>query len=435
MTTINIIFSYLNNITLPKTVIFYCYFCSVHVQKYRNFSIHVPIRNKQKMLYFLLISSYSTIQYTCTAPLKHADKVPNGILQQYFVITRHGFRAPMDKLFNKPEEKGTWICDQHNSNAPRMRVSQLNGIKRRYRQTINTKLSDFPPNCASADLLTSGSIQHIQLGNFYRTYLIDELNFLPENFNSSQTEFRSTKFSRCQKSSQSFVNGFYPAQKPNEKIQFYVGSDKQEFLYPDPSTCKELKDYWPVFTSSQEYQKRMFEAQTKYKDLYDYLNMSFDNETWLYWGDLFSAFYCSNNTLPKVVTDQIFNDAVDDNFFMIREFYSGQKGVAASPLWREVFEKYEETKNGKSSVKFHLYSAHDTTIYGVMSSVGYNSPSHPPYRSHLGIEIWKVDGKDYVRLVFNGVPVEFVDVEKGKTLVEISVLKEKLSPYLNYCLP
>ena len=386
------------------------------------------------MLSFLFSFSNS-FNFTCSAPLVHAPDVKNGKLQKIFVLTRHGLRAPIDKLFQKPEDRGTWFCDRHESHSPKMRVSQYNGVKRRFRQVVNKKLSDFPPNCQSADILVEGMKQLHELGQSFRQYLIDDMEFLPENFDSSLVEFRATKFQRCQKSAQNFIDGFYPPIQPGEKLHLTIGSDNQEFLYPDPSTCKELKEYWPIFQNLSEYHKRSEIAKEKYKILYDYTNTSFDNENWLYWGDLFSAYFCSDNELPSIVTDDIFESAVDDNMFMIDKFYTGQKGVAASPLWREVFQQIDLFNNKKSKIKFHLYSAHDTTLVGVLSSVGYSDGLHPPYRSHLTIELWKVGKKDVVRIVYNGKEVEMNDIEKGKTTVELSVLKEKLSPYLNFCLP
>ena len=386
-------------------------------------------------MFFILLSSLSfSYSLDCDSPLEHPKDVDGGKLQKIFVITRHGLRAPIDKWLSKTEDKGTWFCDEHESNSPKMKISQYNGVKRRYRQTMNSKFSDFPPNCQSADLLVEGMRQHRELGRSFRNYLIDEMHFLPDEMNKSLVEFRSTKFQRCIKSAQNFIDSFYPPQVPGERVEIVIGSDKQEFLYPDPSTCKELKDYWPVFQNLSEYKERADIAKTKYKPLYEYTNTTYDNENWLYWGDLFTAFYCSGNKLPSVVTDDLFNSAVEDNMFMIDNYYTGEKGVAASPLWREVFEQIQLFKNGKSDVKFHLYSAHDTTIVGVLSSVGYKIDYHPPYRSHLTIELWNVNDKDVVRLSFNGKVVELNDIEEGKTTCELSELKEKLYPYLNYCL-
>ena len=157
---------------------------------------------------FSFFASFSTsYSLTCSAPLKHSEPLPNGKLQTIFVIIRHGIRAPVDNSFGSFSNQGLWLCDEHDSYSPKMKVSQYNGIKRRYRQTLNRRLATFPPNCASAELLIEGMKQHNELGQSFRDYLVDKLEFLPWDANQSLMEFRATKFERCQKSAQCFIDG------------------------------------------------------------------------------------------------------------------------------------------------------------------------------------------------------------------------------------
>lgn len=373
---------------------------------------------------------WKAISFECSAPLKHPPSIPNGKLQVMFLITRHGIRTPNDAVMPQ-EVDGYWLCDAHDAVSPRMRVSQLSGVLRRYRQTIFHNQAPFPPNCDTGELLVEGMQQHRELGEFYSNYLIYETDFLPEDFNESLVEFRSTHYTRCYKSAQSFIDGFYPPQQKGEIINISVGSTTKEFLYPDPSTCPEMNQDWNDMVASDEYIKRRDAAKINYEPIYNYTGVEWDGFNWQWWGDSLIAYYCTGNPMPKVVTEEMFKQMVDDTQFAMPGFYNRRKGVAASPLWREIFLRIDEFLNKTTPIKFRLYSSHDSTIAGLLGSIGAYTIS-PPFRSHCTVELWKVKGKDIVRIVFNGEPVP-IDIAGGKTTIELKKLKDGLSQYLNHC--
>ena len=55
----------------------------------------------------------------------------------------------------------------------------------------------------------------------------------------------------------------------------------------------------------------------------------------------------------------------------------------------------------KNDRRFIILSAHDTTITMLLSALNLAQNEAPPFASTLIFELWKIDGKDFVKLLYN----------------------------------
>lgn len=393
------------------------------------------ISNVTFQMFFVLFSLVNSYSITCRSPLKHADPIKGHKLAWLGVVTRHGMRTPME-AWTPREVSGTWICDDNDAFAPRMHVSPYNGFNRRYQRAIEPKYAPFQPNCEAGELTIDGMEMHHELGQFYRNWLVNETKFLPPYFSKDMVSIRASKVERCIRSAVSFLDGFYPPAKPGERIQLVTGTDYREFLYPVASGCADLQKVWDEFVATEAFQKRMKSSKALYENIYKKLNITADETNWMFIGDWISSYFCSEQDVPIVkLSDEQITQALKDIAYFSYGFFGQGRAVAASPIWRNIFADIDDFISKKSSSKFRLYSAHDTTIAALLTSLGFTDDKLPPFRSHLDLELWQKGSQYVFRVVFNGEPIA-VDFMDNKTENNFIKLKQKMSSRgdLKYCM-
>lgn len=284
--------------------------------------------------------------------------------------------------------------------------------------------------CQPRDLLIEGMRQHYELGKFYQQYLIHELHFLPRLIHPELMELRSSHVERTFRSGESFMAGLYPPVSPNEFLTFTTGSDTLDYLTPDPAMCSELQKSYNIFERSEELRLRIEHNRILYNEIYKALNITYNNSNWNILGDILALPYCTSQKLPKsienIVTDEIFDQSQQDSAFYFYGIYNVKLGVSSAPLFRELFNLFD---NQTSSKRFFLFSAHDTTLMSILSTFGYTDKRMPTFRSHLAFEIWekpKGSGNKYVRVVMNGEEVDIGEGTEKITIMEYQRFKEKL---------
>ena len=387
-------------------------------------------------MYFFLtfIKSY---ELTCQSPLKHATPIPNSKLLFFGLVTRHGMRTPMDS-YSPPETTGFWRCDGSSAQAPRMHVSNHNGIYRRYARVQDPKYTMFKPNCDEGELILEGMEQHFELGSFYRKFLIEEMKFLPPYLDKDLLSVRASKVERCIRSAVSFLNGLYPPAVPGERIPIITGTNSNEFLYPSSNGCSDLQKTWDKFIATDEFINRMNSSITLYSEIYEKLKLKPDITNWMFLGDWMISYLCTNQSIPIIpnLSDNIIQQSIKDIAYFSYGFFKTDRAVAGSPIWRRIFKDIDDYLSGKSNIgKFKFYSAHDTTIIALLVSLGYYDIKLPSFRSHFGIEIWEdLNSKILIRLVFNGEPVP-IDFMNNETIINYGTLKTIMAQRgdLNYC--
>ncbi|KAH0785814.1 histidine acid phosphatase [Histomonas meleagridis] len=363
----------------------------------------------------------------CVAPLTTAVPL-NLTLLSIFVFIRHGERAPYDQ-WALQNETGTWVCDGTDAYAPKM-ISYVNGVPRRYHTIIEEKMAPFPPSCDQAQLTINGMKQHYELGSKFREKLINEYHFLPEYYDPDLIYLRSSHSDRCVRSLISFIHGLYPPEYSEQKIDIVSGTGVLEPLDPTPYGCTDLQDAYVKFKHSEEFARRRDNAQVVQKQLYDYLNLPWDGENWQWIGDWLYSFYCSEQSIPSIITSEMFETAMNDTVFYSIGFFNQFAQESVGPIWRLLDEQISKRISGETNTKFALFSGHDTTIGALLVALGQkNITQIAPYRAHIEVELYTDGTEQFLRFVYEGNVLKIND----KETISLKEFRVLIAPSLSKC--
>lgn len=374
------------------------------------------------MFVFLSFSSSLKFDYTCTPKHKALPKPDNATLEQVILLTRHGFRAPFDG-YGQYKPNG-WICESNTSASPRMSTS-LTEKYRRYHTIYEPEILAYPPSCRTADLTVEGQDMHEELGKFYRTHLVDELNFLPPYYDPDFMYIRSSEPERCIRSAESFIHGMYPPESPDELLKIITGTDLEEILHPRPDHCDDLTKSYKDWIQSPKYLEKKATAEPLLRKLVEDTGLEWDDWQWLWVGDWLYTIACVGKEIPDFITQEMLDVAINAVEFYTIDFYQHQRGVAGASILREILQHIEAKQAGENNKKFVLLSGHDISIVAALDILGVKINKIPPFASHLAFEIWRMGGRFYVRAVLNG--------EEMMKPILLSQFKGIVAPYLKYC--
>jgi acid phosphatase len=271
---------------------------------------------------------------------------------------------------------------------------------RRFHVVYDESALPLNSSCGNGDLLLEGMRQHEALGKFYRDRYVGSL--LPQQFDPTFVALRSSVADRCVRSLISFINGMYPPAFPEEIVDIRTGAEGSlEPLDPAPWGCHDLARDYAAFRNSTEFLSRMERARGVQRPLYDYLALPWDGENWQYLGDWLYSFWCSNQSIPPVVTDDMFRIAMNDTAFAGSGFDRQYVDDSVGSVWRLLLAAIDARLTGNSQVRFTLFSSHDTTLWAILVALGYFN-EHPPYRSQLLVELYDDKGGPKLMFSYNG---------------------------------
>lgn len=374
---------------------------------------------------------------TCESPLKLADPPEGAKLLQVQVLIRHGARTPGEDFFNY-KNMSVWHCDEPDASIPRYNPAPVLH-PRNYRDAFDRRLVDYPPSCREKDLILLGMNQHFELGQLYRKRYIEELKALPENFDPDYFYGRASEADRTMKSAMAFMQGLFPPASPHEVIQIVTDNSAAGILHPNEDWCAEFAGVRDDVVNSEGFQKIWNRFTTDYKTRFEHLFSDWtakNTKKFCSWAIMTA---CDGLEMPPEVDEDVQKQCSE--LLSYWHFGSGRNeskywGVAAAPLFREMFRVADEAISLGSKVKFVLMSSHDTALAPFVSTLGWDFVNKPgiPVRSHVAFELWEINHDIYARVVFNGEPVP-VSFMGGQTLYKYGALKTKMSRLglLNHC--
>lgn len=273
------------------------------------------------------------------------------------------------------------------------------------------------------ELTAEGMQQAFQLGQEFRKEYIKKYHLLPSNYQSDTMYVRSTDYNRTIMSAQSLLFGLYPlGTGPNltymkpalpqafQPIPIHTVPQKYDTLL----NTELLEDQLLVLQNkyvfnSKEWQKEYNALQTKLKrwsEVTGWPTKSSHNITYL--GDYLYICQLHNVPIPKGISaaeaKQIIYLGYKELNNRFKPYPIGKK--ISHELLIEINNYLEQAIKNKTSLKYVLFVAHDTTLLSLMSALQAPQNQRVPYAADLKFELFEDRGKNYfVKIFYNDIPL------------------------------
>ncbi|KAK4138298.1 phosphoglycerate mutase-like protein [Trichocladium antarcticum] len=356
---------------------------------------------------------------------------PAGLeLQLVQILMRHGERTPVSARFQNAGLPAFWpYC----SSVRHFQSAILNGSADRPVDTLEwrRRLETFGDNdapvlargpnhevdgvCDMGSLTDLGRQSTYALGLRLRQLYIDRLRFLPPSLTSTNTLYlRATPVPRALESLQQAFSALYP---PSARVAAPDGrfpapaivtrTPADETLYPNDGNCRRFAALSRAFAQR---------AADRWNDTPDMAYLAGLYGRWMPAGTavavdsrprLSGIMDTVNSTLahgPDTRLPREFYDARAREIMErigVEEWFAGYKesreyrmlgigGLLGDVVGRMVGSVEEGTPRGDERVRLGLSGCHDTTLAGVLMSLGaYDTDAWPPFTSHIAIEMFR----------------------------------------------
>lgn len=267
-------------------------------------------------------------------------------------------------------------------------------------------------------LTAKGMQQEYQLGQKFRELYVKQFKLLPEHYERQTMYVRSSDMDRTLMSAESLLYGLYPTGTgPLMPFNYQpipihtIPTSQDTLLTATDADKKEFKLLFKKYVVKQkEWQQWQAKLQPNFKRWSDLSGLKIDtlkDLTPLVGNYVIRQIY--HIPMPPGFTAQDKKE-FEDLYHWQHAFIFKQKPLAyfmGHTLVDQVTDYMQQVKQGKTPLKFVLFSAHDSTILGVMSFMGVSLNENPHYASDVKFELYKEGKQQYfVKLTFNGKPID-----------------------------
>ncbi len=291
-----------------------------------------------------------------------------------------------------------------------------------------TPLEDIPtaPNKrpeGPGQLTANGIQQECQLGAKLRTIYINECHLLPSNYVSGTIYVRSTDSDRTLMSAESVLMGLYPpgtgpalsstgqfsAPCGIQPIPIHtVPRDTDALLIPDYDLNKYNKLVARYVFSTLEWKEKSTELKPKFDQWSQATGITITNLSQLkYIGDTVYIDRVHQVPMPQELAEnaQMIVDA--GRWVFVQGYKPREIGrITGSALLNAIADYLQQASEGKSPLKYVLFSAHDSTQLSLLSAMGSPLTDTPPYASDLRFSLFETDRHVFhIEVSFNDRPV------------------------------
>ncbi|KAF1844296.1 phosphoglycerate mutase-like protein [Cucurbitaria berberidis CBS 394.84] len=363
-------------------------------------------------------------------------------LQLVQILLRHGERSPVSPRFQNTGLQPYWpYCNSARQLTSVIRntkdFSQWDQLK--YRRRLETfgaydspviaagPQGEFDAICQPGELTDKGRDTTLALGQRLRHLYVDQLDFMPKLIASSDMIYlRATPIPRALESVQQAFSGFYPpsartADFPPPTIITRTPAD--ETLYPNDASCRRFAKL------SRAFAQRTAERWNDTEDM-EYLSKLFSK--WM--PGKAKVAVDSHPRLSGIMDTLNATDAHGPETKLPKEFYTPKaRAIIDKIAVEEWFQGYNESaeyrmlgsgglmgditsrmtgsverngndglveiggndgelgkgRGGETDIKFALSGCHDTTLAGVLTSLGaFDGENWPPFTSHIAFELF-----------------------------------------------
>jgi len=273
-------------------------------------------------------------------------------------------------------------------------------------------------------LTATGMQQEYQLGASLRKNYVDQHHLLPANYAAGTLYVRSSDVDRTLMSAQSFLMGLYPlgtgpylpgSTQPAlpsayQPLSIHTVAKDQESLLVAWTESTQFKELLKTYVyPTPEWKAKSAELQPKFAawskatgisitDLYQLKSL----------GDTLYIYQLYQVPLPEGLTSEDAQQIIDaGKWVFVTAFKSLPLGkVTGSNLLKAIADDLQQASQEKASLKFKLFSAHDSNIFSVMSAMGVPLNEPPRYASDLNFSLVDLGHQNYyVKIKFNDQPV------------------------------
>ncbi|KAF1942959.1 phosphoglycerate mutase-like protein [Clathrospora elynae] len=364
-------------------------------------------------------------------------------LQLVQILLRHGERTPVSPRFQNTGVPPYWpYC-----NSARQLTSVILNTKDfskwdqlKYRRRLETFAKDdgpviasgpkgeFDAICQPGELTDKGRETTLALGERLRHLYVDQLGFMPKLISTSDMIYlRATPIPRALESLQQAFSGFYPpsartADFPPPTIIQRTPAD--ETLFPNDAGCRRFAQL------SRAFAQRTAE---KWNDTEDMQYLSKKLSKWMPGEQKVAV--DSHPRLSGIMDTLNATDAHGPETKLPKEFYDAKaRAIIDKIAVEEWFQGYNESteyrmlgtgglmgdiasrmigsvertgndglievggvdgqlgkgRGGETNIKFAMSGCHDTTLAGVLTSLGaFEGEKWPPFTSHIAVEMFR----------------------------------------------
>ena len=273
-------------------------------------------------------------------------------------------------------------------------------------------------NCMPGQLTDEGKASLFKLGlNLHHAYVFRTplLKPVPDH---GEVHVRSTEVPRAIESAQNLLEGLFPAWANGKTgretpIEININEYKEEYIYPNYTHCSKLKREFDKVAS--EIKKTRKEELQKYTSHFRQLDPAVLSKHST--NDIFDSFVCAEAhgiPLPEKLDLEM---AQKTQNLLIEQWWGAFQRVESvrrlgiGRVVGEIADNLREKAVGKSKVKFHLMSGHDSTIAPLLIAFDHFDQRWPPFAANVIFELY--EGKNqqaasspsvdahYVRMLYN----------------------------------
>lgn len=286
-------------------------------------------------------------------------------------------------------------------------------------------------------LTDAGWLQHSQLGSKMRQrYAVDD-PLLSASFDSTQVYIRSTDYNRTIRSAESQVQGLYPEltiPAISELMHVIPGAD--DFMLRADKACSLLSQHFEAVYYSPETVSLMLRNSDLLQTTSEMLG-SDPMQASLLFSKVVDNLICNQfagNPLPPQATETYMQKAVAlfNELFALPYQSDENARLYSSAFFLELSELLQGVENQSEPSKFRLYSAHDTTVAGILAGLQVYDHLQPPFASSLIFEVSAPVNSEYqVRVEYNDQTMAIPGcADPCSVSVFLALLRERVYPDL-----
>ncbi|HHF7343872.1 TPA: histidine phosphatase family protein [Legionella feeleii] len=254
------------------------------------------------------------------------------------------------------------------------------------------------------ELTQRGWYQELESGRAARKKYVKQYHLLPANYNPRLVYVRSTDTKRTIASANAFLLGLYPSKMRRGSIPVHAISKSQDNLLivtPGKNIFSLIKLY---FISRKAWQEQTSYRQEKLRRWRSITGLSLKNYQQIVpLADNLYIRRIHHVPMPKGISNDDANEIIQlgkwavVNYFKLRQV-SYPMGHS---FLNETNNYFVNAVEKRSSLKYVLLSAHDSSIMSVMATLGAPLESIPPYASHVDFALFKNNKNYYIRVSYN----------------------------------